>query len=89
MSSSSFDMSPKEESFKHSSQRKGLPLMPNIAFPTMGGKVFWTNLAESYGWRVQKNKITGLCRLLDDKNYRRAWGGEEAIMNFFREIMEQ
>ena len=84
---SSMDIPIKEEGLKPLNQGKDLQLMPNIGLPTMGGKVFWTNLVESNGWRVQKNKITGLCRVLDDKNYRRAWGGEEATMNFFREIM--
>ncbi len=32
------------------------PALPNINFPTMGGKVFWNDLAEENGWRVQKNK---------------------------------
>ena len=89
MSSSSLDMSIVEEGLKLLSQGKDLPLMPNLELPTMGGKYFWTDLAENNGWRVQKHKITGHCRVLDDRNYRRAWGGEEAIMNFFREVVNQ
>ena len=84
----SLDISIIETGLKLLSQGKNLPLMPNIVFPTLGGKVFWTDLAEINGWRVQKNKITGHCRVLDDEDYRRAWGGEEAIMNFFREVMK-
>ena len=61
-------------------------LMPNINFPTMGGTVFWNDLAEEKGWRVQRNNITGHCRILDSEDVRRAWGTESAIMDFFRKI---
>ncbi len=30
------------------------PTLPNINFPTMGGKVFWNDLIECNGWKVQK-----------------------------------
>jgi hypothetical protein len=66
-----------------------MPTLPNINFPTMGGQVFWNNLAEANGWRVQKNNITGHCRILDSDDVRRAWGGEEAIMNFFTKILKE
>lgn len=66
-----------------------LPMLPNINFPTMGGEVFWNDLAEANGWRVQKNNITGHCRMLDNEDVRRAWGGEEAIMNFFQKILKK
>lgn len=68
---------------------KELPLLPNINFPTMGGEVFWNDLAEANGWRVQKNNITGHCRILDSEDIRRAWGGEEAIMSFFKKILKK
>ncbi|QQE74993.1 zinc ribbon domain-containing protein [Brevibacillus composti] len=55
--------------------------MPNIDFPTMGGKVFWDTLAESGGWKLQKNKLTDHCRLIDPSNIRRAWGSERAMMS--------
>lgn len=67
----------------------GLPVLPNINFPTMGGEVFWNDLAEANGWRVQKNNIAGHCRILDNEDVRRAWGGEEAIMNFFQKILKK
>lgn len=67
----------------------GLPVLPNINFPTMGGEVFWNDLAEANGWRVQKNNITGHCRILDNEDVRRAWGGEEAIMIFFQKILKK
>lgn len=65
------------------------PTLPNINFPTMGGHVFWNDLAEVNGWRVQKNNITGHCRILDNEDIRRAWGGEKAIMDFFQKILKK
>lgn len=65
------------------------PTLPNINFQTMGGKVFWNDLAEENGWRVQKNSITGHCRILDNNDVRRAWGGEKAIMNFFTKLVKK
>ena len=65
-----------------------LPTMPNMNFPTMGGKVFWNDLVNVNGWRVQKNNITGHCRVLDPENVRHAWGGEEDIMNLFEKLLK-
>ncbi len=65
-----------------------LPTMPNVNFPTMGGKVFWNDLVNVNGWRVQKNNFTGHCRVLDPKNVRHAWGGEEDIMKLFEKLLK-
>lgn len=46
--------------------------MPNIDFPTAGGKVFWNTLEENSGWKLQQNKLTNHCRLLDSNNVRKA-----------------
>ena len=77
-----------EEGLNLLSQGKNLPLMPNIELPTLGGHFFWNDLAEVKGWRLQQNIFTGHCRVLDPDDVRRAWGGEEAIMNFFRDIVK-
>ena len=53
--------------------------MPNIDFPTLGGHVFWRTLAVNDGWKLQKNKLTGHCRVLDPGDVRRAWGSEYAL----------
>lgn len=85
----SLDMDVIEQGLALLAQGKNLPLMPNIVMPTLGGKVFWDDLAESNGWRVQQNKFTGHCRVLDPDNYRRAWGGESEIMDFFNNIVKK
>jgi len=60
--------------------------MPNIDFPTMGGTVFWENLAESNGWKLQKNKFTNHSRLLDPSNTRKAWGSEQAMLDALKRL---
>ncbi|MCC0178558.1 hypothetical protein I4641_16410 [Waterburya agarophytonicola K14] len=53
--------------------------MPNIETSTMGGEVFWENIANINGWKLQKNKVFGNCRIIDPNNVRRAWGGEKVL----------
>ena len=48
--------------------------LPNIPFPTMGGIIFWTDIAEYGGWRLQQNMITHHARILDSNDIRIAWG---------------
>lgn len=54
--------------------------LPNIPFPTMGGKVFWDTLAQYKGWRLQQNEITKHCRILDPNDVRRAWGTKNGMI---------
>ena len=64
--------------------------LPNIPFPTMGGKVFWNTLAEKDGWKVQKNMFTGHCRVLDPNDVRMAWGfSEESLLAELQKIAGQ
>jgi len=49
-----------------------LPL--NVPMPTMGGKQFWADELFFHQWHIQRNVVTGHYRLLDENDYRRAWG---------------
>ena len=60
--------------------------MPNIPTVTKGGKIFWNELAECKGWRLQKNMITQHCRILDPQDIRRAWGGDDAMERLFQKL---
>ena len=40
----------------------------------MGGFQLWTDLRVHGDWRIQQNCVTAHCRLLDNKDIRRAWG---------------
>lgn len=61
--------------------------MPNIPMKTMGGEVFWTNIEECQGWKLQRNGFTGHYRILDPDNIRRAWGSERAMENLFNKFI--
>jgi hypothetical protein len=54
--------------------------------PTMGGHIFWTEIANVNGWRLQRNKVFGNCRILDPDDVRRAWGGENAMLKAFETL---
>jgi hypothetical protein len=60
--------------------------MPNVMTPTMGGRVFWNEIASVSGWRLQKNSLFGNCRILDPNNIRCAWGGEAAMLQAFQSL---
>jgi hypothetical protein len=62
--------------------------MPNIPFPTMGGKVFWDNLASPNGWKLQRNAFTGHCRILNPSNIRRAYGSEKDMEDLFKKFIK-
>lgn len=60
--------------------------MPNIKMKTMGGKVFWTDIATHRGWRLQRNQVFGNCRILNPKNERIAWGGETEMLKLMESL---
>ena len=61
--------------------------MPNVESATMGGKVFWDILVSSGGWKLQRNKLTGHCRLLDPNDVRKAWGSYSAMSDAFERLI--
>jgi hypothetical protein len=48
--------------------------LSNFPTATFGGPQFWSDELVLRDWRIQQNALTGHYRLLDDKNFRRAWG---------------
>jgi len=50
------------------------PARLELHAPTMGGKQFWADELFFHQWRIQRNVLTGHCRLLDGKNLRHASG---------------
>jgi hypothetical protein len=50
------------------------PALPNFPTATLGGQQFWSDELVLAGWRIQQNALSGHYRLLDDKDFRRAWG---------------
>jgi len=48
--------------------------LPNIKVRTLGGLQFWGDEQLYFDWRIQRNVLTGHCRLLDGGDRRHAWG---------------
>ncbi|MCI0358954.1 MAG: alpha/beta hydrolase [Planctomycetaceae bacterium] len=46
----------------------------NFPTATMGGVQFWSDELVFRGWRIQQNALTGHYRLLDEHDFRMAWG---------------
>jgi pimeloyl-ACP methyl ester carboxylesterase len=61
----------------------------NVQVATYGGKQFWTDQAILAGWRVQRNAVTGHCRLLDPDDERRAWGTLEQCEANLEEVRRE
>ena len=60
----------------------------NMVFPTFGGKQLWADRLVYFDWRIQKNVMTGHCRLLDGSDRRRGWGTFEQCQNRLNKIRE-
>ena len=58
----------------------------NITAPTGGGKQFWTDRFVHHAWRIQRNIYTGHYRLLDNKDFRWAWGTYEGCQLEFERL---
>src|SRR5580704_16747376 len=57
------------------------PLIPaararriNLRLPTLGGRQLWADELFFHGWHIQRNVFSGHYRLLDERNWRYAWG---------------
>lgn len=62
---------------------------PNMELPTLGGEVFWDDIDNEYGWRLQYNKVTKHARIIDDKNIRRAWGILNVMQEKFKRLTRE
>ncbi len=56
----------------------------NIPTPTLGGIIFWETLETCGDYRLQRNVITGHCRVLNNYNIRVAWGKEGAMKAYMK-----
>ncbi|MCR5305861.1 MAG: lecithin retinol acyltransferase family protein [Oscillospiraceae bacterium] len=55
------------------------PTAPNLRAGTIGGKVFWDEIAEKGGYRLQKQRFFNHCRILDKAGRRLANGSEQQM----------
>lgn len=71
MASARADDAAKDPFYDLADEPRGLPY---LRLKTSGGKQFWSDEHVFHQWRIQRHAQTGHCRLLDDKNVRRASG---------------
>ena len=60
--------------------------MPNVPLPVTNAHMWWNTLDTCADWELQEHIITGHCRIIDDKDYRRAWGGKEPLSKLFKQM---
>jgi pimeloyl-ACP methyl ester carboxylesterase len=61
------------------------------SFPTatMGGVQFWSDELVFRDWRIQRNVYTGHHRLLDGRDFRRAWGTFDECQSRLSELQRE
>jgi pimeloyl-ACP methyl ester carboxylesterase len=60
-----------------------------LAAKTLGGVQFWGDELFFHEWRIQRNTLTGHCRLLDGDDRRFAWGSFEQCQAKLEEIKSE
>ena len=63
--------------------------LPNVEARVMDLELWWNVLDSCQGWKLERNKVTGHCRIVDPQSKRTAWGGEEAMRVAFEKIRLQ
>ncbi|WP_248924004.1 SHOCT domain-containing protein [Paenibacillus hamazuiensis] len=59
----------------------------NVETKVTDGGVWWDNVREKKGWKLQKHKITGHYRIISPSKYRKAWGSDrEEMLGLFDEF---
>jgi len=60
-----------------------------IPMPTLGGQQFWADELFFHQWHIQRNTVTGHCRLLDGKNFRHKSGSYQECVDSLEAIKER
>jgi pimeloyl-ACP methyl ester carboxylesterase len=61
----------------------------NFPTATMGGVQFWSDELVFRDWRIQQNVYTGHHRLLDGRDFRRAWGTFDECQARLRDLQRE
>ena len=62
---------------------------PGVEGHVMDSEIWWTVLDSSHGWKLEKNKVTGHCRIIDPDKLRTAWGRESEMRTAFEKVKNQ
>ena len=63
--------------------------LPNFPTKTLGGAQFWSDELVFHRWRIQRNVLSEHYRLLDENDFRRAWGTFEQCREKLLEIRRE
>jgi pimeloyl-ACP methyl ester carboxylesterase len=61
----------------------------NFEWKVMDAGVWWDVLDEKEGWKLERNIVTGHCRILNPEKVRVAWGSEEKMEKAFKKVKLQ
>ena len=62
---------------------------PGVEGHVMDSEIWWTVLDSFRGWKLEKNKVTGHCRIIDPDKLRTAWGRESEMRAAFEKVKNQ
>ena len=62
---------------------------PGFDGHVMDAEIWWTVLESFDGWKLEKNKVTGHCRIIDPEKLRKAWGRESEMRMAFEKVKKQ
>ena len=62
---------------------------PGVEGHVMDSEAWWTVLDSFNGWKLEKNKVTGHCRVIDPDKLRKAWGREAEMRAAFEKVVRQ
>ena len=58
----------------------------NLNLKVMDACVFWQVLDEACGWKLEQNRLTSHCRILNPDKVRVAWGDENVMRQSFAKV---
>ena len=62
---------------------------PGVEGHVMDSEIWWMVLDSFRGWKLEKNKVTGHCRIIDPDKLRKAWGRESEMRTAFEKVKNQ
>ena len=61
----------------------------NVEMKVLDAGIWWDVLETTNGWKLERNKLTGHCRILDPEKKRKAWGTEADMRKAFVKLCGQ
>jgi hypothetical protein len=61
----------------------------NFEWKVMDVEVWWEVIDKKDGWKLERNIVTGHCRIVNPEKLRVAWGGREKMEKPFKKVKAQ